>query len=68
MKAKKRKFFNGHPELAMTQTELAKAWGCTPQCIQLIEKQALKKFKRRFSRLYPDTVPLILEDVIAGRW
>jgi|GEM_PF-4869214 len=65
---RRRLFHPGQDDLVVSQTELAKAWGVTPQAIQLIEARAIEKFRRRFAKMCPDTVPLFHDDIRSGRW
>lgn len=51
-----------HPDLVMSQTEIAEKIGITKQAVSLHEINALKKFKKNFEKMYPDTVGLIRLD------
>lgn len=51
-----------HPDLVMSQTEIAEKIGITKQAVSLYEIRALRKFKKNFEKMYPDTVGLIRLD------
>lgn len=51
-----------HTDIVMTQTEIAEIIGITPQMVSMYEMMALKKFKKNFEKMYPDTTGLIRMD------
>jgi len=58
----------GITDLLFSQKEVAEKLGVSQQYIQQVETVALRKFKQRFMKHYPDTWKLIQNDIERGHF
>jgi hypothetical protein len=55
-------------ELEMTYREIAVKLGVSYQYVQQTETVALKKFEKKFRIMFPDTWPIIQEEIERGKF
>jgi len=55
-------------ELENSYQEIANVLGVSYQAIQQTEQKALRNFKQKFCRMYPDTWKLIKKDIESGHF
>lgn len=53
---------------AMTLSEIAAELGVSKQYASQLEKIAIRKFKQRFIKAFPDANRMFLDDIRTGRW
>ncbi len=55
-------------EMDMTYQEIANELGVSYQAIQQMEAKAIKKFEKKFRDMFPDTWPIIKEEIEHGKF
>ena len=55
-------------ELESTYREIANELGTSFQYIQEVEALALKKFEKKFRAMFPDTWPILQEEIQSGKF
>ena len=58
----------GITDLHLSQKEVAEKLGVSQQYVQQVEVTALRKFRQRFMKHYPDTWKLIQNDIGRGHF